>query len=167
MGVCGSGKTLIGEMLAEKLGFAFADADQYHSEANKAKMQSGIPLTDEDRQSWLFSLENVLKEWLLKNTNGILACSALKEKYRQILINDPRRSYILFLKGNYELISKRLSERKHEFMNSALLASQFETLEEPTDAICLDAGLSPEEIVESACLQLKKAEEKRGRTLPV
>lgn len=163
MGVCGSGKTMLGEMLSKRLGFAFADADQYHSAANKAKMQSGTPLTDEDRYSWLNELSHVLNQWLVEGVSGVLACSALKEYYRQILIKQPQRSHVLFLNGSYELISARLMERRHEFMNPNLLRSQFETLEEPQGAIYLDASLLPEELVESACQKLAEAEKNKGR----
>jgi gluconokinase len=165
MGVCGSGKTLIGEMLAKKLGFEFADSDKYHSAANKAKMQSGIPLTDDDRYSWLVALASVLDEWLAEGKNGILACSALKESYRHILIKQPQRSHILFLNGSYDLIASRLQERQHEFMNPNLLHSQFDTLEEPQNAINLDISPTPEEIVESACQKLAAAEQVKGRVL--
>lgn len=163
MGVCGSGKTMLGEMLSKKLGFAFADADKYHSAANKTKMQSGIPLTDEDRYSWLSALSHVLDKWLDEGVNGVLACSALKEQYREILIKQPQRSHILFLNGSYKLISDRLAQRQHEFMNPNLLRSQFDTLEEPQNAIYLDASLAPEQLVESACQKLIEAEEHMGR----
>jgi gluconokinase len=165
MGVCGSGKSLIGQMLAQKLGFEFADSDKYHSAANKAKMQSGIPLTDEDRYSWLLSLSQVLDQWLDQNRNGVLACSALKERYRDMLINRPERTHILFLNGSYDLIASRLHDRQHEFMNPNLLRSQFEALEEPKNAISLDITATPEKIVESACQKLVAAEQNHGRVL--
>ena len=165
MGVCGSGKTVVGEMLAKKLGFEFADSDKYHSAANKAKMQSGIPLNDDDRYSWLMALSQVLDGWLAEGKNGILACSALKERYRDMLINQPERSHVLFLNGSYELIASRLQERQHEFMNPNLLRSQFDTLEEPKNAINLDISGTPEQIVESACQKLAAAEKNKGRIL--
>ncbi len=165
MGVCGSGKTVIGQMLAKKLGFEFADSDKYHSAANKEKMQNGTPLNDEDRYSWLVACSGVLDQWLADGKSGILACSALKEKYREILIHQPDRTYVLFLNGSYELISGRLAERQHEFMNPALLRSQFDTLEEPKNAINLDITPMPEEIVESASKKLAAAEKNKGRVL--
>ena len=165
MGVCGSGKSLIGEMLAKKLGFEFAEPDKYHSAANKEKMRIGIPLTDEDRYSWLVALSGVLDQWLAEGKNGILACSALKERYRQMLIKQPERTHILFLSGNYDLIDRRLHERQHEYMNPNLLQSQFDTLEAPTNAINLDISLTPEQIIETACQKLAAAEKNHGRVL--
>ncbi len=156
MGVCGSGKTLIGQMLAEKLDLAFVDADQYHPQSNKSKLSGGLPLTDEDRLPWLNSLSEIINKWLADGKNGVLACSALKESYREILISDPSRIHVLYLQGTHELFSQRLAIRKHEFMNSNLLASQLATLEEPQNAIYLDASLSPKELVEIASLKINE-----------
>jgi gluconokinase len=131
MGVTGSGKSLIGEKLAKKLNFDFIDADQYHTQLNKAKMSQGIPLTDEDRIPWLNDLANMIKVRTKKGKNVIIACSALKNAYRKLLLDAFEQSYILYLQGGYDLIANRLANRKHEFMNSSLLPSQFQILEEP------------------------------------
>ncbi len=163
MGVSGSGKSLVGGMLAKRLGFSFIDADQYHTPNNKAKMSRGIPLTDEDRNPWLHILAELINEWVETNENGIIACSALKDDYRKIILAKAKQSYVLYLKGNYELISDRIAKRQHEFMNPDLLRNQFNTLEEPQNAICLEAGLAPELIIEYICLKIKEAEESQGR----
>jgi gluconokinase len=163
MGVSGSGKSLIGAMLAKRLGFSFIDADHYHTPDNKTKMSKGISLTDEDRIPWLQVLAELINEWIERKENGIIACSALKDEYRKIILAKSKHNYILYLKGDYKLIANRLAKRKHEFMNPNLLSSQFNTLEEPQNAICLDAGFPPEQIVEYACLKIKEAEKSKGR----
>ena len=135
MGVSGSGKTTIGKALAKRTGLTFADADDYHSAASKQKMASGQPLTDEDRAPWLARLNDLLRRWDDQPQGGILACSALEEKYRRVLeqgISESRIHFIL-LDGPKELIAKRLAARKHEFMNANLLASQLAILEPPTE----------------------------------
>jgi gluconokinase len=155
MGVSGCGKTTIGKGAAEKLGFAFADGDDFHSQANKDKMHAGHPLTDEDRLPWLETLAGKIKEWLSEGQNTILACSALKEWYRKILVQDPDRVAFVFLDGSYELFSERLVHRNHPFMNNALLKSQFDTLEKPKDAIYINASQSLDENIQSTCDKLK------------
>jgi gluconokinase len=135
MGVSGSGKTTIGKALAKRTGLTFVDADDYHSTASKQKMASGQPLTDEDRAPWLERLNELLKRWDEQPRGGILACSALEEKYREVLergIPEGRVHFIL-LEGPKELIARRLAERNHEFMNASLLASQLAILEPPTE----------------------------------
>lgn len=156
MGVSGSGKTCIGELLAKRLSFEFTDADQYHSPANKEKMCLGIPLTDDDRRQWLNILAKHLTDWSNHCINGILACSALKEEYRKTLLANVSNYQILYLKGDYQLIAERLAKRKHEFMNPQLLLSQFNALEEPENAISLNIEFPPEKIVEQICQELKK-----------
>ncbi len=156
MGVSGSGKTTIGEALAKRLSFDFVDADDFHSEENRKKMHAGHPLTDEDRLPWLQLLATKISEWLANEKNTVLACSALKSSYRQILIHDPKRVIILFLDGSFELFAERLAKRNHPFMNSTLLRSQFDTLEKPADAIILDASLSPDQIVDQAVKSLQE-----------
>src|SRR5277367_5963405 len=141
MGVSGSGKTTVGSMLAKRIDFEFVDGDDFHSEANKAKMHSGQPLTDEDRQPWLETIALKIKTWLSDQHNVVLACSALKESYRRVLIGDSAaRVPIVFLEGSFELFHERLKRRNHPFMNQALLQSQFDTLEKPADAIYVDAS---------------------------
>lgn len=137
MGVSGSGKTTIGSLLADKLGVSFADADDYHPAANKAKMAAGHPLNDEDRQPWLETLNELMRGWFGAGTGGVLACSALKATYRVTLAAGMPGDAVSFvlLDGSKELISERLAERKHEFMNPKLLETQFATLEPPEGAL--------------------------------
>jgi len=150
MGVSGSGKTTIGTRLAERAGVVFADADDYHPAANKAKMAAGHPLNDEDRQPWLETLNALMRGWFETGKGGVLACSALKEKYRETLSAGMPKSTIHFvlLDGSPELIAGRLAARKHEFMNAKLLESQFKTLEKPADAFTIVNDRAPEVIVD-------------------
>jgi gluconokinase len=151
MGVSGSGKTTIGKLLAESLQWEFSDADSFHSKENIEKMRRGIPLSETDRIPWLQNLETAIKYWLQENQNVVLACSALKESYRQFLISDDDTHQcikIVYLKGSYELIQTRLQERHNHYMSEKLLDSQFETLEEPLNSICMDIENSPQVIVE-------------------
>lgn len=137
MGVSGCGKTTIGPTLAARLGVQFADADDYHSAANKPKMASGLPLNDDDRRPWLEALAGVLADWHAQHVSGVLACSSLKVSYRAILASGPHAEEVTFvlLDGSKELIAARLSSREHEFMNARLLESQFEALEAPNDVL--------------------------------
>src|SRR3954464_8158269 len=137
MGVTGSGKTTIGRLLSKQLGWKYADADDFHSAANVEKMRSGIPLNDEDRRPWLETLRQLIRKGLEHDENIVLACSALKESYRDYLVLDDR-VHLVYLKGDYETIRKRLNERHGHYMNPKLLDSQFDTLEEPTDALSVD-----------------------------
>lgn len=147
MGVSGSGKTTIGKLLAEQLGWRFADADDYHPAANKAKMHAGIPLTDEDRRPWLDALVRLVDEAREHGDNLVLACSALKHAYQDYLRHDVDEVKYVWLKGSEDLIRKRLADRSGHFMNPALLHSQFQTLEPPEHAVEVDVAPSPEEIV--------------------
>jgi gluconokinase len=157
MGVSGSGKSTIGTLLAERLGTVFADADDYHPAANKAKMAAGHPLNDEDRQPWLETLNGVMRGWQESGKGGVLACSALKEKYRETLASGMQESDMKFvlLDGSKELISERLAHRNHEFMNPKLLDTQFATLEKPKDAICVVNDKSPAKVVDEILEQVK------------
>jgi gluconokinase len=148
MGVSGSGKTMIGTLLAERAGAVFADGDDYHPEANKQKMAAGHPLTDEDRQHWLETLNRVLQGWYAKGKSGVLACSALKASYRDTLQAGMPKGAVSFvvLEASKELLEARLAERKHEFMNPGLLDSQLATLEMPSDAVRIVNDRSPEEV---------------------
>jgi gluconokinase len=148
MGVCGCGKTLIGEMLAKELGGVFEDADDFHPAPNKAKMTAGIPLTDDDRWPWLGILRDRIEEMRDQTLCYLLACSALKEVYREILRGDDSHEVLEFvhLKGSRELISARMAARKGHYMPTNLLDSQFAILEEPHDAITVDVSGTPEEI---------------------
>jgi gluconokinase len=150
MGVSGSGKTTIGSLLAKRTGTVFADADDYHPLANKQKMASGQPLNDDDRQPWLETLNKLLRGWHDSGKGGVLACSALKEKYRATLAEDMPKGSVAFvlLDGSHELIAERLAARKHEFMNPKLLETQLATLEPPADALRVVNDRPPEEVVE-------------------
>jgi gluconokinase len=146
MGVTAAGKTTVGRALAGQLHWRFADADDYHSPANVAKMRAGIPLTDEDRAPWLQSLRVAILGWIAAGEHVVLACSALKASYRDILIASPQVK-LVYLRITEELAATRMAARHGHYMNPALLRSQFETLQEPHDALTIDAGQSTERIV--------------------
>jgi gluconokinase len=147
MGVSGSGKTTIGQQLAEALGWPFYDGDQFHPQANIAKMQQGIPLTDADRWPWLHTLRAQIATWIHQGVSAVLACSALKQGYREYLLIDEAEVKLVYLKGDYDLIRARLAQRHGHFMPPALLASQFAALEEPERAVVVDIAHPPETIV--------------------
>lgn len=147
MGVSGSGKTTIGTMLADDLGWQFYDADDFHPPENIAKMQSGTALTDADREPWLDALRDHI-EWLLSNRkHATIACSALKHSYRSRLRLHPTRVRFVYLKGDYDLIVKRMQGREDHYMKAGMLKSQFETLEEPTSALTVSIDQTPQQIV--------------------
>ena len=146
MGVTGSGKTTVGKALAESVHWQFADADDFHSPANIAKMRAGIPLDDADRVPWLAALRMQIDNWLRAGTNAVLACSALKHAYREQLVASSEVR-VVYLRGSRELIAKRLKERHGHYMDPNLLPSQFATLEEPRDALAVDVDASVDEIV--------------------
>lgn len=147
MGVSGSGKSTIGKALSKTLDYPFFDGDDYHPQANIKKMSNGEPLNDTDRKGWLQTLNEIgLKH---TKTGAVIVCSALKEKYRKELSEGLKQHCtFLYLKGSLEEISVRLSQRSGHFMPKELLASQFETLEEPKDAVSISILKSPEAIVE-------------------
>jgi len=146
MGPAGSGKTTVGELLAAQLKWEFADGDNFHSPANISKMSRGIPLHDEDRIPWLNSIREAMSQWEARGRNIVLACSALKRSYRELLqINS--NVELVYLKGSYELLRERLRSRKGHYAGEQILAGQFADLEEPADAITIDAAQSPEQIV--------------------
>ena len=153
MGVTGSGKTTIGSLLGRRLGREFADADDFHSPANKEKMHKGIPLSDADRLPWLAAMHDQIAKWVALKQNVVLACSALKQSYRQLLWNGPEVQFV-YLKGSYELIAERLHARKGHFADEHILAGQFRDLEEPSDAVAVDIGASTEKIVDEICRRL-------------
>jgi gluconokinase len=144
-GVEGSGKTTVGKLLAASLGWRFEDADNYHSPQNIAKMQSGIPLTDEDRRPWLESLRQSITKWISSDDRVVLACSALKQSYRDMLAVGPEVKFV-FLSGAYPLIEQRLAARAGHYAHADLLRSQFEALQEPHDAVVIDIAAPPEAI---------------------
>jgi gluconokinase len=149
-GVSGAGKTTIGKLLAEELGWRFLEADDFHPPSNVEKMRSGDPLTDEDRWPWLERLRDQITRTIAAQGNAVLACSALKRVYRERLrVSDDVK--FVFLHGNYKLIEKQLQRRRGHFMNPALLKSQFTDLEEPSladGAVTVELGRSPQELVE-------------------
>lgn len=155
MGVSGSGKSTVGPLLASKLNLPFKDADHFHPESNVQKMESGTPLTDADRKPWLEELNHSLKKWK-DNGGAVLACSALKKTYRNILKKDLRDEEIIFihLDGEKKLIAERLKKRYGHYMPASLLQSQFETLEEPQQAISVDIEPSPRQIVDEILSKL-------------
>jgi gluconokinase len=147
MGVEGSGKTSVGQLLAQTLGWMFVDADDFHSASNREKMSHGVPLDDADRGPWLRAIHDFVVEQTEKGKNVVLACSALKQRYRDQLRQGTEMT-TLYLKGSFELFYSRLQKRQAHFARESLLASQFASLEEPTDAVMIDASLPEAEIVE-------------------
>ncbi len=146
MGPAGCGKTTVGELLAAQLSWNFFDGDNFHSPANIEKMFHGVPLGDEDRIPWLHSIREAMLQWDAQGRNAVLACSALKRSYRELLqINSNVK--LVYLKGSYELFLERLRARKGHYAGEQILAGQFADLEEPTDAITIDAAQLPEQIV--------------------
>jgi carbohydrate kinase (thermoresistant glucokinase family) len=145
MGVSGSGKTTIGEKLSEELDMTFFDGDDFHTAENIRKMKDGIALTDEDRKTWLDVLHHILVAHRRKGC--VMACSALKESYRKKLSIASNNPLFVYLNTSFDLAQQRLNERKDHFMPTALLQSQFDTLEEPSNAIVVDASLPVDVIV--------------------
>ena len=154
MGVSGSGKTTVGKLLAAKLTWEFRDADDLHSKTNKTKMANGIALTDADRAPWLASIRDLIVHSLASGLNIVLACSALRQSYRDEIVVDAARVKVVYLKGSPELIASRIAHRTNHFMNKDLLGSQFDTLEEPRDAIVVDVGPPPEVVAAEIRRQL-------------
>jgi carbohydrate kinase (thermoresistant glucokinase family) len=147
MGVSGCGKTTVGRMLSEQTGIPFYDADDFHPQANIDKMSRGEPLTDADRASWLQMLSDHLQV-CDRQGGAVLACSALKEKYRRILSQNLEKQAWVMLTGSFDLIYDRIRHREDHYMGASLLESQFDTLEIPDYGIHIDIELAPEEIVE-------------------
>jgi carbohydrate kinase (thermoresistant glucokinase family) len=151
MGVSGSGKSTVATLLARGLGWPFRDADEFHPEANIAKMKSGVPLTDEDRWPWLQAIAAFIDEERARGAHAIVTCSALKRAYRRIIIGDRPDVRLIYLKGDEALIAARLAARHGHFMPPSLLQSQFDALEEPSSKerpIAVPIELKSEEIVQ-------------------
>jgi gluconokinase len=153
MGVVGAGKTTVGTLLANQLGWQFADADDFHTATNIEKIRQGIPLTDADRDPWLESLSHTIEGWIAANENAVLACSALKRSYREKLSVAPEVRFI-YLKGSPGLIAGRLHARHGHFAGESILTSQIADLEEPEVAIVADIRQDPLQIVDSIRKQL-------------
>ena len=158
MGVSGSGKSTIGALLARRLQWEFEDADWFHPASNVEKMHSGIPLTDEDRAPWLAAVAAWIDKTRAAHQHGVVACSALKRRYRQVLIGDRSDVRLVYLKGDEELIARRIATRHEHFMPKSLLHSQFEALEEPESderAVVVSIEPGPREIVAQIFSTLK------------
>lgn len=158
MGVSGAGKSTIGSLLAKRTGAIFADADDFHSAANKQKMASGQPLNDQDRQPWLETLNHLLKGWYESRTAGVLGCSALKESYRKTLVEGMPEGAVRFvlLQLTREQLEERMAARHGHFMNPGLLESQIATLEMPQDALQVQNDAEPEIVVSRILDDLKR-----------
>ena len=154
IGVSGSGKTTIGKLLSEIVDAPFYDADDFHPLSNINKMKQNIPLNDKDRLPWLATLSQKIEKWNNKG-EAILACSALKEKYREILSSTTKNILWVFLKGNFELVQTRIEKRNDHFMSKELLRSQFDALEIPDNAITIDIELAPAEIIKIIMSKIK------------
>jgi gluconokinase len=158
MGVSGSGKTTVAELIAKRLGWPFMEGDRLHPKANVEKMRQGIPLTDADRAPWLDRIGEELKSWAAEGRSGVMTCSALKRAYRdRIRIARPDVRFV-YLKGSLALIEARVAARHHEYMPASLLQSQFDTLEEPTPdepgVVTIDAAGSADEEAAAAIAAL-------------
>ncbi len=147
MGVSGAGKSAVGERLAKRLGWTFLDGDDFHPQSNLQKMSAGIPLNDADRRPWLLAIRRRIDRLEASDTSAIIACSALKKTYRRKLLEETRDTRLVYLRGSRELIGKRLSQRREHFFNPVLMATQFETLEEPDDALVVDVDQTLESVV--------------------
>jgi gluconokinase len=146
MGVVGAGKTTVGRLLAQQLGWEFADADDFHPPSNVEKIRRGLALTDDDRKPWLARLRAAITNWIADRRNLVLACSALKRNYRRELEAGPEVRFV-YLKGNADLIESRLGSRQGHFAGAQILASQFSDLEEPERAVTVEIASTPPVIV--------------------
>jgi len=170
MGVSGSGKTTVSALLAAALGCQFQEGDDLHSDENVEKMRSGTPLTDADRLPWLLKIAEEIDNWRGRGESGVLACSALKRSYRDIIIGGRPDVTLVYLKGSYDLVRRRIAARHEHFMPLALLDSQFATLQEPTadeHPIVVDVGSRPAEIVAEIVQQLERRHGNAGRESPL
>ncbi|HTW45703.1 MAG TPA: gluconokinase [Acidobacteriaceae bacterium] len=159
MGVTASGKSTIAAELVKLTGWEFAEGDDYHSEANKQKMHSGIPLTDEDRAPWLASLHEVIAGWVHNGKSGVMTCSALKQSYRDVLTAGiPKKAYrFVLLDVPLDVLRARIKDRPSHFMNPDLLQSQLDTLELPQDALRVEECGEPRDIAKNILSQLAPA----------
>ena len=161
MGVSGSGKTTVSVLLAAALGCQFQEGDDLHPAENVEKMHGGTPLTDADRLPWLRKIAEEIDDWRARGESGVLTCSALKRRYRDIIIGGRPEVRLIYLKGSYDVIRRRMAARHEHFMPVALLDSEFATLEEPTPdehPITVDVGGKPTEIVATIVHRLEERE---------
>lgn len=156
MGVSGCGKSTIGQMLADKFNCGFYDGDNFHPAENIAKMSQGIPLNDDDRAPWLRAIQQAAHQLIVEGKDGVFACSALKERYRAVLLENNPDTYFVYLKGSYETIWERMSARSGHYMKAGMLQSQFDALEEPANAITVNISDAPKTIVAEVLKQLSK-----------
>src|SRR5947209_5590917 len=169
MGVSGSGKTTVAALVAAALGCQFREGDDLHPRENVEKMRGGSPLTDADRLPWLCKIAAEIDGWRARGECGVLTCSALKRAYRDIIIGDRHDVVLVYLKGSYDLIHRRMCARHEHFMPVALLDSQFATLEEPTTdehPIIVDVGGKPAEIAHEIVRQLEARQHETGGPAP-
>jgi gluconokinase len=155
MGVAGSGKTTVGTRLAEAMKCAFLEGDSLHSKENVDKMSQGIPLTDADRAPWLAAIHARILEVFERGLDLVVACSALKQQYRRLLAKDVPITWV-YLKGSAALIRARLKHRPNHFMKAGMLASQFDALDEPADALVVDVSAPPNDIVEDILSEVRR-----------
>lgn len=148
MGVSGSGKTTIGKKLSQKVGWEYIEGDEHHPAVNIHKMSNGIPLDDNDRFPWLMKLHDIISEYISREDSLVLSCSALKEKYRRILTKENSAAVFVYLRGSYDVIHSRMQTRRGHYMKQDMLKSQFDALEEPADAICIDIDRDVDSIVQ-------------------
>jgi gluconokinase len=154
MGVTGSGKSTVGKLLAQQIGWKFFEGDDFHSPANIEKMRRGVPLNDDDRRPWLEAIRESIRKMAERSENAVIACSALKHSYRQMLRITGEVVFV-YLKANIDTVRERLRNRTGHFMNPDLIQSQFDTLEESEQALRVDASLPPGEIVRRIRTQLR------------
>jgi len=147
MGVAGSGKSTVGQLLARELGWPYHEADDFHSAANKAKMGRGIPLTDDDRAPWLAAIHAAMQTSAAAGQSAIFTCSALKEKYRRVLAAGLPNLHLVYLSGDRDLLLQRIAGRQGHYMKPGMLDSQLAALEPPADALKLDVRHPPAELV--------------------
>ena len=154
MGVTGSGKTTVGKLLADKLAWTFLDADDFHPPENREKMHRAIPLTDADRLPWLTAIHDELLRRAAQNEDVVLACSALRQSYRELLSGNLQVA-LVYLRGTTEQLHRNLATRAHHFAGESLVPSQLATLEEPTSHVLIeDIARSPKQIVANICARL-------------
>jgi len=161
IGPMGCGKTTVGKLLAARLGWPFDDADDFHPKKNVDKMRAGIPLDDQDRQGWLTTLKERMDKRTAAGENLVLACSALKQKYRDLLGIDGRQVLSVYLKGDFDILQQRLGGRNHQYMNNQLLTSQLATMEEPENGLTLHIGAAPEVLAGEIATWLKQVQEEK------